>query len=228
MNLQVVSPYRKCPYACPYCVAAYKVDCPFSNTEVFYVDKPLYFHRLRHIIRRYNISTVVLTGDTEPTIFPEWIAEVTRILRQSTDVTIELQTKNCWYDNSNKIDVVAFSYDRVPVSLPTTYFALKRRAVFILSDTLELDALIKLRNKYPDVQFTMKQMQFSAFGVEAIDEYVNKHRVPEDSLSSVKLLCAHNNIRFDENCMDAQDRYLIFRTNAYLYDGWDKTTHLDF
>lgn len=217
MNLQLVSPYTKCPFRCPFCVAAINDNSPYSDN--FYKGNTMeYLAKLIDIIKVYNIQTVVITGDTEPTLFPDWLELVTSALRQ-TSVKIEIQTRNYKFKGDRRsYDVVAYSFDKVP-EREIKSRAKTTRAVFINNKRLNLDAVINYR-KRTNQQVTVKQMQKTAYGIQSIDQYIDSV-YNSLSINDVSLL-KYNHVRYDENCMDSKNRYVIFRCDGEVYQTWDE------
>ena len=93
MNLQLCSPYKKCPFNCPMCIAATD-DGEVNNVFNLFEAEP--FEYMKKVLEAtINKDAVVITGDTEPTLFPEWISKMLKLLSLvDYNGKIELQTKN--------------------------------------------------------------------------------------------------------------------------------------
>jgi organic radical activating enzyme len=216
MNLQVNSPYTKCPYRCPYCVAGVMGVYPFSDH--CYRDTPwLYFTLLERAISRYGIDTVVITGSTEPTLFPKWIEEVCRNIPQH--VRVELQTKNYkWAETYDTINVIAYSNDCIPTRERTKQNFIVRD-VFLWNKELTSSMIIKYFQSQPNVdQCTVKQLVSSSYSTPTIDEYIKT--IYKNLTFTDKAILKENNIWVDEDCSASENRYLIYRTNGHIYEKW--------
>lgn len=216
MNLQLVSPYTKCPFHCPFCVAAVNEETSYSD-ELYYANQPEYFARLLDTIHTYNIKTVVITGDTEPTLFPEWIEKVLMTLGH-VNVKIEIQTRNYKFKGDKRFDVVAYSFDKVP-NEPIKSKAKQTRAVFINNTNLNLRELFNYKQTSKQ-QVTLKQMQKSAYCISDVDKYIESVYRPITNKEVLALVAS--NIRYDANCMDSKNRYIIFRCDGEVYETWEE------
>ena len=78
MILQLCSPYTKYPFNCPMCIAATEDGGKMYDVPNLYEkDRKEYFAKLRSTIIQNKIKTVVITDNTEPTLFPIWLEELT-------------------------------------------------------------------------------------------------------------------------------------------------------
>lgn len=222
MNLQVNSPYTKCPYRCPYCVAGVTADYPFSDK--CYKEYPwMYFTLLERAISRYGITTVVLTGSTEPTLFPDWIEEVCAVLRHCNGVSAELQTKNYkWTETFGVIDTIAYSHDCIPTHERPAHDTAFIRDVFLwnkaLTSKMILDYFLNQRNVD---QCTVKQLVPSSYGIQSIDDYIKS--IYKRLTFTDQLILKDNHVWIDEDCAASKDRYLIYRTDGFVYEKWSDT-----
>lgn len=221
MNLQVNSPYTKCPYRCPYCVAGVKEDYPFSDT-LYRSNVAEYLVTLAETILKYNITTIVLTGDTEPTLFPQWLKEVCYILRGYGGLNVELQTKNYrWTETYGVIKTIAYSNDSIPTRprLPHNFTV---RDTFLWNRELTSASIVKYFKSQPNVnQCTVKQLVFSSYGIPHIDEYIQG--VKKELTHTDKLILQDNGIWVDEDCSASENRYLIYRADGKVYQKWSDT-----
>lgn len=222
MNLQVNSPYKKCPYRCPFCVAGIE-DKQSLFSDLFYEEHPVeYIERLISIIKEYDIDTVVITGSTEPTLFLDWIERVVTSVRPYVR-QIEIQTRNYQFMGMEGIDVVAYSYSEIPNNeheLP--HYGIMRN-VFIYSDTMTPEDLINFWLLSKNIsQMTVKQMIKSSYGDARIDEYISAHK--KDITPSDAHFMDYFNIRVDIDCSVSEDRYIIYRTDGNLYQHWSDLT----
>lgn len=224
MNIQIVSPYKKCPFNCPMCIAAKEDTNGYSN--LYQNDKTAYFEKLHLILSQNPYKTAVLTGDTEPTLFNEWINEMVDFL-YPYDMPIELQTKNYTYGRKANpaINIIAYSIPTLAdyhkfIGTPTNPG--KTRAVILL--TKEIIPVLTLTNlqKLPVAQITFKVLQYGE-GV-AQNEYVSKNTLNSQDMEYIERLGENLkkdfSVRIDKNCMDSKNRYRIFQINGRLYGKW--------
>lgn len=225
MNLQLTSPYKKCPYGCPYCVSAFTGKNPY-NDEFYNNNKKAYLERLNHIITDFGITTVVITGMTEATLFPEFINDVLGVISKHKNINIEIQTANCNFKGNPNIDVVAYSMNEIPTKLPIATFGITRYTI-ILTDKLAYKDIVNLRKKAgKDKQITVKYLQKTSNHHPKVDNYIEKHRhifLAEE----IKSLREEHNVWVDEACMDSKNRYFVFRTDGNLYSSWDFNSKIE-
>lgn len=218
MNLQLVSPYKRCPYKCPFCIAAVNDDSYYD--DYLYFNHPsIYFNRLLRALDVNNIDTVVITGATEPTLFEKWINEVVGCIMRNQGrhpVKIEIQTRNYHYKGDKNFDIVAYSYDRVPAVLPKAHT--NTRHVFINNKHLDIKKLIALRQSGCIDQMTVKQMQKTSHDTTDVDKYIAS--VYEEVTAEEIRLMEQYNIWFDFNCMASEGRYIIYRCDGNVYQTW--------
>ena len=218
MNLQVNAPYTKCPYRCPYCVAGVTSEYPFADT-LYKESLSDYLVNLMQAILKYDIKTVVLTGSTEPTLFPNWLNAVCYVLRGHGGLNVELQTKNYnWTNTYDVINTIAYSNDCIPTRLrPHHDFTV--RDTFLWNKSLIAEDIIQYFLSQPNVdQCTVKQLVKSSYRVQSIDEHIEKIYKPLTTIDIVKL--EHYGIWVDKDCSASENRYLIYRTDGKLYQKW--------
>jgi len=79
---------ERCNANCPYCISkmTYEQDCK--------IGKPNWrnFHKACQFAKQNGVSTVILTGKGEPTLFPNQIAEYLEVLSKYNFPFMELQT----------------------------------------------------------------------------------------------------------------------------------------
>lgn len=220
MNLQVCCPYKKCPFGCPTCIAATDYKYPYG--DIYFTDKERYLDILRSTIGKYD--RYVITGDTEPTLFYDWIKDVCEVLKGQE---IELQTKN-YNVNLNKIEGLI---DTLAISIPTLKdwekyqkmsgylfsFSGKTRLVFLEVKELEVEKV--LNEPILAEQITVKKLQMPVAAEErhAVERMKGNPIFWRFFLNINKEICS---VMYDENCMDAKGRYKILRTDGNFYDSW--------
>ncbi|HKM19961.1 MAG TPA: hypothetical protein VJY47_01920 [Candidatus Dojkabacteria bacterium] len=225
MNLQLTSPYIKCPYGCPYCVSAFEGENPY-NDDFYNNNTELYLKRLDNVITNHNISTVVITGMTEPTLFPDFITNSLKILSKHKECKVEIQTANQNFKGLPEIDVVAYSMNKIPTKLPVADFGITRYTV-ILTDQLSYTDIVRLRERAgDDKQITVKYLQKTSNHHPKVDAYIEEHR-QTFSTTEAQTLREKYNVWVDESCMDSTNRYLVYRTDGNLYSTWDFNSQIE-
>lgn len=229
-SLQVVTPHLECIYSCPFCIAkAHKHDNQFVNN---YLNNHDYWKNnlIKVINENKDLNYVVITGTNEPMQSKECVEDIINIVRETNpNIQIEIQTR--YYEENGiykKLDVVAYSipfYNLIPGIKPC---GRTNRFVIILTDTFNdytLDALLEVIPNNVD-QITFKVLQDSKGVNKEVDDYIRNHRMSAERLRRLKEEILNydkdKSIRLDEFCMDATDRYKVFREDGNLYDDWDQ------
>lgn len=220
MNLQLNSPYRPCPYQCPFCCAGFvgnKSLFQENGQDAFcFVNPHAYVMRLNRLLLSRSFDTVVITGGTEPTLFPEWIRAVRHILDLRQCDSVEVITRNTSYRGDPDLSVVAYSFDKIPDRVILSK-AQTTRAVFILNDALTIDSIIDYHERAGG-QTTVKNMAKNSYGNDEINAWIEQHRV---NLSAEDISRLENaGIRYDHDCNNSAGRYMIFRADGNLYESW--------
>lgn len=235
MNLQLCSPYKKCPFNCPMCIAATD-DGEVNNVFNLFEAEPFeYMKRVIEAVR--DKETVVITGDTEPTLFPQWISKMLKLLSlMDYEGKIELQTKNYnlgyylpdWA--ADGLTTVAYSatcvkdIDRVFEMIKSYVGGCRTRLVVLLTEE-NVDYLfhkVNIRDFKQFSEITFKVLQ-SPNCEEANKVVHNIKYYDENKLSLIlETLREHTNcsVRVDTNCMEAEGRYEILRINGETYKTW--------
>lgn len=174
MNLQLNSPYKPCPYKCPYCCAGYEGDKSLfqddEETALYFTDKEEYMRRLRNVLMKKPIDTVVITGSTEPTLFPQWIKDVLRELRRLEHPLIEVATHyKCYYGNKY-LQTIAYSFSEIPKDRLHVSKAQNTRAVFILHDGMSLNSIIEYHRRSGG-QTTVKNLAWNSYGNKRTNDW---------------------------------------------------------
>lgn len=226
MNLQITVPYQTCPFKCPFCIANNpNVQSKFS--DVYTMNKNQYFKNLLKVIFEEKITTVVLTGDTEPTLNMVWVYEVSNFIKAiNPNVQIEIQTKNFSINTLRElaltpIDVIALSIDKCSQLDKVNQIALNgklKRATVVLNS-----------------EFVPNQSDFSGFDQitfkaiqkgdnPEINQWIDEHQFTEyGELATIMMKYPNVSFFYDENCMITDNRYLIFRSDGMTYKTWVST-----
>lgn len=229
LNLQICSPYTPCPYKCPFCVVDNSKQEQFVN--LFALDEQLYFEKLYKQVKTHQ--NIILTGSTEPTLFPDWL-EKTIITLGFSKNKIELQTKNYNlplekfyqpFDFFHRINTLAYSITK----LSELYFCKdfkridenNRLVILLLNDFLHITAeeIYELVKEYNQVTFKVLQKNKDT----RINEYIEKNKI-KDISPFYKIADFLNkkgiSTRIDLDCQNATNRYDIFRIDGNIYHEW--------
>lgn len=228
-SLQVVTPHIKCSYNCPFCIA--KAHAHGNNFINNYHDNyELWKNNLINVIKENNdLKYVVITGTNEPMQSIDCVNDIIDIVRDNnSNIQIEIQTH--YYKENDvfkKLDVTAYSipyFNQIKIVKPHGNI---NRYVIILTDTFNYHTLDDIIKTIPSnvTQLTFKVLQDSNGLNKTFDDYINGHRINKDKLDKLRkdILDYKGNlsIRLDENCMDAEGRYKVFREDGNLYNNWD-------
>lgn len=230
INLQVCIPYQKCPFKCPMCIAD---NAPHFN-NLYKENETAYFAALDIALKNNNIRTVVLTGDTEPTLDYEWMNKVINFIKTKyPKVSTELQTHvyRNHYLSAPNLGRICFSLTTVKdieffQKAFSSYLPSKVRMVILATGEV-LDYLINNHVEFSCDQITFKLLQYTAYEQEEKDSFITNHRVAEDDPRLAKLVLHYGATAFnrsivvDTNCQDSIGRYRIFREDGNVYLTWE-------
>ena len=229
-SLQIVTPHEECIYNCPFCISkAHPYTSTFTNN--YLNNFKLWKENLIKVLQENpDLSYVVITGTNEPMQTPNCVSDIIDIVRSNrSDISIEIQTR--WYQENDlykKLDTTCYSISNAYYLDKIKPVGNNMRYVIILTDSfngLTLDNYLSLIPKEVN-QITFKTLQNSLDNNTEIDEWINNHRVDNNTL--IKLEEDINNyqgnisIRLDKTCMDATNRYKVFREDGYVYNNWDE------
>lgn len=226
MNLQITVPYQTCPFKCPFCIANNpNVQSKFS--DVYTMNKNQYFKNLLKVIVEQKITTVVLTGDTEPTLNMVWVYEVSNFVKAvEPNMQIEIQTKNFSVNTLRElaltpIDIIALSIDKASQLDKVNQIA--------------LDGKLKRATVVLNSEFKPSQADFSGFDQitfkaiqkgdnTEINQWIDEHQFTGlGELAEIMRKYPNASFFYDENCMITENRYIIFRSDGMVYNTWVST-----
>jgi hypothetical protein len=234
-SLQVLTPTRKCIFTCPFCIArTHSHNNNFINN--FEHNYQLWEDNfIRLLDENEDLKTVVITGTNEPMQDIECIKTIINIIRKiRNDIKIELQTRVYKkMDICNYLDVVAFSISDYNYLDKIDIIDTVMRYVIILTDSFNNKSLYDILNKIPVniSQLTFKVLHDSSGYDCNIDNWVSNHKV--NSKTAIKLKKEISNYKgnisifFDEYCMDAENRYMVFREDGHLYHDFESQEACD-
>ena len=226
MNLQLVCPYEPCPYKCPYCVSNFEGSYQFD--DLYHNDKEAYLNRLRGVLITSAdegdfFKGVVLTGLTDPSLFPQWIEDVKGVFKDHFTGEVTLQTSNYNYRNTEGLSVIAYSIGhrdkiaRLPKREDIDSDVILRFNIMLSKDMTVLDVVEVMRH-LPNAQYTVKYLMPTSHGHSETDKWIARNRL-ELSEKDEKAL-EYFGAWIDKTCMDAENRYRVFREDGILYRSW--------
>ena len=168
---------------------------------------------------------------------PDIVHDIINITNEiRPDVQVELQTRMYNYNKLyEKLNVIAFSIsdfnliDQVPYIESNNDHHVINRHTLILTDTFNEKTLDDILNKMDKrvQQLTLKILQTSNGFDQEMDEWIEKHRLNDITANKLQnqILDYDGDVSifFDESCMDATNRYMVYRPDANLYANYDTT-----
>ena len=229
-SLQVVTPHLECIYNCPFCIAeTHKHDNMFVNN--YLEDYDYWKNNLIKVIRdNLDLGYVVITGTNEPMQSMDCVKDIINIIRENrSNIQIEIQT-HYYKENEiyNLLDVVAYSIPYYHLIKSIKPCGKINRYVILLTDTYNDYSLNDILSIIPKnvQQITFKTLHDSKGINKDVDLYILNHKIDKLKLEKLRKDILNYDgdlsIRLDENCMDAADRYKIFREDGCLYDNWEQ------
>jgi organic radical activating enzyme len=231
-SLQLVVPFQTCPFQCPFCIAN-NPEVENAFVDLYSSNPQTYFRLLGNVLRDSpELRTVVITGDTEPTLNMQWIKDVVEFVKNcNPNIQVELQTKNfnkvtvATLLHKTEIDVYGFSVDTVRQAnqvseMPFKYYTVpfrKKRLTVLLNSRFDIT---KFEPHYTVDQITFKKLQLG--NNEKINDWIINHQFI-NSYGLERFIETYKksvSIMLDENCMKSIDRYQIFRSDGFLYKTW--------
>lgn len=225
MNLQITSPYKFCPYRCPFCVSNFEGEYKYEN--LFEENEELYLKKLGQELQSGDYEGVVLTGMTEPTLFPNWITVVRNLLRYDfPHIETTLQTANLLSSNLWEFDVWAISIsnrkqlkqlsnaNQLIEEGHIVRFTIMLSSLFNFSDIVDLIALTDR-----EAQYTVKYLQPTSNKHRSTDRWIKENAI--SLLEDEETILREERFWIDKTCMDNEHRYRIFREDGRLYKSWN-------
>lgn len=220
-SLQVLTPKRKCIYDCPFCISkTHKHNNDFDNLiENNFME---YKKRLKNILQEYkDLKNIVITGVNEPMQDKEIIKKIVKIIREERcDINIELQTKFLKKDPIyESFDVIAFSISNFNELKLIPNIRTTTRAVILLTNSFSDKKLIEMIRKVNVDQITLKRLHDSNGFNPKIDNWIQNNKIKniENLKKEISNYKGNISIRLDLDCMNAEDRYMVFREDGNLY-----------
>ena len=229
-SLQIVTPHMECIYNCPFCISkAHPYTSEFADN--YDIDYELWRDNLIKVLKTNpDLSYVVITGTNEPMQSPQCVLDIIDIIRKERpDISIEIQTR--WYypnDVYEKVDTTCYSISNKYYLDKIKPIGNNMRYVIIMTDSFNNMRLSDYLSVIPHEvnQITFKILQNSIEHNTEIDEWIDKHRANQETIDlleqDINNYQGNISIRLDKTCMDATDRYKVFREDGYEYKDWDE------
>ncbi len=217
-SLQVVTPYTKCIFNCPFCITKAQEHHNIFEDNYTY-NHELWENNLTELLRNdEELKYVVITGNNEPMQSKDCVRDIVNIVRANRkDIQVEIQTRYYAPDEVyDLLDVVAYSISHPYMLQKIEPRGQIKRYVIILTDKFNNYRLADFINKIPAEvsQLTFKVLQDSDGVNPELDEYIRNHRASDITLANliedIKNYRGNKSIFFDTNCMDSVGRYKIF------------------
>ena len=227
-SLQVLTPNKKCIFNCPFCISkTHEHNNSFVNN--YDNNYKVWEENFIKILKDYeDLKNIVITGTSEPMQDKKCVEDIIKISRKyRPDINLELQTRYYKIEPLfDLLDVVAFSVSEFNLLKLIKKTNNITRIVIILTDSFNDKSLNDIISeiKVDIEQLTFKILHDSDNYNKELDDWVKKHRTNKKTIQKLKKEIEKYkgkiNIRFDENCMDATNRYKVFREDGNLYDDF--------
>lgn len=235
INLQVVMPYQKCVYNCPFCCArGKKHNYQFDN--LYKTDYKEWQQKLIARCKEGDIDRVVITGEADPTQNYRFIEAVCETVPKKIPIELTTHNYNCepmLANCYNRIHTVSYSITNSREYLCAWGWGINNcdynipmhRLVIILTDDFNFLTADNF-NTMGFEQITFKTLQES--DDEKVNEWIRQHKMDEAHLNNIREIVNKYNgnpsncsIRLDESCQTATGRYEIFRSDGQCYGSWE-------
>lgn len=233
-SLQVLTPTHKCIFSCPFCISK---THPHNNQfeSLYDKDRNQWKKNLEEIlVENKDLKTVVITGTSEPMQEEACVLDIIHLTRQyRKDVSIEIQTRYYGYKKAyDLVDVTAYSISSFSYLSKIVPLKSKVRATILLTDSFNdksLQDIIKALDSKVE-QITFKVLHDSHGYNKEIDAWIHQHSTSIETVEKLKKEIENYkgkiSIFFDENCMDADNRYRVFREDGRLYKDYESREYL--
>lgn len=225
--LQAECPYKTCPFQCKFCCSAFEGQYPFEDKSLYLANKAEYFKRLDKIVQEHNITEIIVTGMTEPSLFQNYVNDMASFCKErGIESVLQTMDHGRGYEN---YDIVAYSIrdhkqmSKVPISDANT-----TRYTIVLSDEITDEALIdfidktkiKAEERGTNWQMTIKYLALTSNSHPTVDKYINDHRRTIEG-KTLEVLKEHK-VWIDDDCMNLGNTKpsYIFRQGGELFSHW--------
>ncbi len=228
-NLQLLVPHQECIFHCPFCISkTHAHENRFYN--LYQQNYSRWKKNLERLLTEYpDLKTVIITGTSEPLLDVECVSKMIDIIKcKRNDIQIEIQTR--YYQKtlvSDQVDVLAYSIADDSLLWKPYLAKTKIRYVILLTKSFEKYSLSSLLKRIPKQvsQVTFKVLQDSKGYQPQLDLWIKENGMSEEKKQQLQQEIASYrgdiSIRYDENCMNSENRYMIFREDGQLYLNWE-------
>lgn len=227
-SLQVLTPPRQCIFSCPFCIAnSHEHNNEFQDN--YQDNHDLWVRNYVEVLTSYSdLQYVVITGTNEPMQSSECVLEIIRLTKQyRPDIQVEIQTKHYKpseiYDLLDVVDYSISDFNRLTSIKPKGKIS---RYTILLTNSFEGKRLDEILRQIPSEvsQITFKVLHDSDGYNKEMDLWIEQNSLSEKGKEILQLEISRYqgplSIRYDANCMDSTNRYMIFRSDGYLYQDW--------
>ena len=210
-----LSPFITCPFKCPFCCA--KDNVTNSNVEL----TSDYWDNLESSINGGQYKNIMLTGDTEPTLFHDWLKRIVE-LSDKYNLINELRTHNYSFHPSDiHFNQVWYSITDADylVNLPQLWkhgmqFSDEVNFAILINKDFKVEDIIKVRKLLPESKITIRYLMDEC-GSDDIAKWIidNEHTF---DIASEELLQSYN-IRINKCYLSEYD---IIRQDGKIYHEW--------
>jgi hypothetical protein len=210
-----LSPFLPCPFDCPFCCA--KNNATNQNIKLTHD----YWENAEISLAIHQYQNLMLTGDTEPTLFPEWLEKIVKLADKYNIIT-ELRTHNynfvskgykfsqLWYSitDAKTLEFLPHLYSRGMASAQEVNFA------FLINKDFKATEIVNMRKRLINSKFTVRYL-LKDCGSDAIIQWIkeNHYTFNEDAEKFLEM----NNIRVKRNYAAEYD---ILRQDGKIYHEW--------
>lgn len=218
--MQVESPYRTCPYKCPFCCSAFEGTYPFEGKDLYLSNKEEYIKRLEEAVIEHNVKEIIVTGMTEPTLFKEFCKDI-QVFAKGRGIISVIQTMNHTYQEDFDYTAYSLKNNEMLLNPPVAEYGVTRYTV-ILSKDINIPILIRFAQEsiLSGKQVTIKYMAKTSNGHKEVDEWI--HANYTTLTKTVSSYLKSIGVWIDEDCMNATEEKpsLIFRNNGKVFHTW--------
>lgn len=211
-----LSPFKTCPFDCPFCCAK------DNETNANITLAPNYWENINELLAYSKYQNLMLSGDTEPTLFPQWLEKLTK-MSYEYDIITELRTHNynyspsdtyfnqVWYSITDIKDMSRLS----SLVEKGKQFADEVNFAFLINKDFTPEDIMRARDILPiETKLTVRYL-LDTCGSDVISLWVRENRFIFDVSSERRL--EKYNIRIKRNYSAEYD---IIRQDGKLYHEW--------
>lgn len=213
--IHALSPFVTCPFDCPFC-------CAKDNETNQYTELTKdYWINMEKSIADGSYQNIMLSGDTEPTLFPEWLKGMVNISNKYSIIT-ELRTHNYKYSpKDTHFNQVWYSITDVQTLrrlselwLHGIKFADEVNFAILINKDFSAQDIISIRQLLPESKITIRYL-LDVCGSDDIAQWVKLNRYMFDE--QTEILLEEYGIRIKK---EYSEEYDILRQDGKIYHEW--------